>query len=179
MFGLFKKKPAPTPAPVVLEARPPVSEATAPSKPSPSAPVVPYQAGLVDEFKDDHRAQMIKFSAIKNAYTAGNLSSVAEELDHFRIMVQAHLLAENLQLYAYLEHQQAGDPGNHRLIKDFLSEMSCIGNDIISFLAKYREIGTHPELAETFGTDLDRIGVILTARIQREEKTLYPLYLPS
>lgn len=62
------------------------------------------------------------------------------------------------------------------MMHGFRHEMDGIGRAVVGFLDKYQKIGSQPELAEQFATDLRGIGEALVARIKREEDLLYPMY---
>ncbi len=57
--------------------------------------------------------------------------------------------------------------------------MQQIGKVVTAFLRKYNHSDFTPDLHATFGGELDAIGAALAGRIQREEETLYRLYLPA
>ncbi len=135
---------------------------------------------LIEALKEDHRLLLEIFAAIDGARQQGDLMVVQTRLNQFRIVLQDHLLKENVRLYVFLEHQLVNDPTSHQLMHGFRHEMDDIGRAVVGFLTRYKEIGLHPELAAAFATDLDAIGEALVARIQREEDTLYPMYaLPA
>lgn len=134
---------------------------------------------LIEGLKEDHRLLLEIFGAIDAARKSGELMTVQSRLDQFRMALQDHLLKENVRLYVYLEHQLANDPTSHEMMHGFRREMDAIGKVVVGFLAKYREIGIHPELADAFAADLAAIGQALGGRIRREEDTLYPMYAPA
>lgn len=158
--------------------------------PTPLAPVEPqhasapgthigYNPDLVPHLHADHVMLGEIFIAIDNAFKAGDLATTVRHMNHFRVAIQAHLLTENVRLYIYLEHALAHDAASHALIHEFRHEMDGIGKAVLAFLSKYRELDTQPNLAVSFGSDLKAIGKVLVERIEREEATLYPLYLPA
>lgn len=169
---LFGKKTTP--------ASPAAPVAAAPAAPAASAPgtTIHYDPRLIETLKEDHSLLIDIYKAIDAARSEGNLMTVQTRLDQFRMMLQDHLLKENVRLYVYLEHVLAGDATSHQLMHEFRHEMDDIGRVVVGFLTKYRQIGIHPELAAAFGTDFAAIGQALTARIRREEDTLYPMYAP-
>lgn len=160
---------------------------------APSAPLAPikehhasapgthisYSADLVPHLHADHLMLAEIFTTIDNAFQAGDLAATVRHMNHFRMAVQAHLLSENVRLYIYLEHALAHDAVSHALIHEFRHEMDSIGKAVLTFLGKYRELDTQPNLAVSFGSDLKAVGKVLVERIEREESTLYPLYLPA
>ncbi len=61
----------------------------------------------------------------------------------------------------------------------FWDEMQQVGKVVTAFLRKYNHSDFTADLQATFGGELDAIGAALAGRIQREEETLYRLYLPA
>ncbi len=131
---------------------------------------------LIAALKEDHELLLEIFHAVDKARKAGDLLTAQTHLDRFRLVLHGHLIKENVRLYVYLEHLLAGDPARQELMHGFRRDMDAIGKVVVAFLGKYKQIGAHPELAAEFGTDLAAIGKALVGRIQREEKTLYPMY---
>lgn len=165
--------------------------APAVSSPPPAAPVTPVQrqAGapgtsiyfdpqLIDALQADHRMLLDIYKSIDAAKSAGDLSAIQTRLDQFRMLIQDHLLKENVRLYVYLERVLKDDPTSHQLMHEFRHEMDGIGRVVVGFLTKYRDIASHPELVDDFTRDFAAIGQALVARIRREESTLYPMYAP-
>lgn len=163
-----------TPAPDVAACAP----GPAPANAAPGTKIS-YSPELIAKFKHDHQQLLQLFGATKAAATAGDVVTAAARLDDFRGALQGHLLNENIRLYIYLEHALAANPDSHALVRGFRHEMDEIGKAVVSFLAKYRELASKPELAAPFSEELDGVGAVLVQRIQREEETLYPLYMPS
>lgn len=168
LFGRKQSQPAPVPTP-----QPSAAEPRAPGT------QIAYNADLVGQLKAEHQKLLGIFAAIKGAFERGDNSETARQLEEFRSAIQGHLLLENVRLYIYLEHALAQDAESHTLVRAFRHEMDGIGRAVLDFLGKYKGIGSQPNLAASFGGELDRIGEVLVARIRREEETLYPLYLPA
>ncbi len=146
-----------------------------------SAPgtAINYSAELVEKLKSDHVQLVSRFEAIRRAFAARDYAAAAAGLEAFRAAIQAHLLLENVRLYIYLEHQLAQDRASFELIHEFRREMDGIGKAVMGFLDKYRRIEADPRLLPAFAEELDAVGAVLVSRIEREEATLYPLYLPA
>ncbi len=140
---------------------------------------IAYSSDLVPQLKEDHRRLLETFGLINTAFSRNDLVSTAKYLEDFRGGVLAHLLTENIRFYIYLEHAFAQDLESFNLMHGFRQEMDTIGKAVLAFLTKYKDIDTQPNLAVSFGKDLENVGGILSERIKREEETLYPLYLPS
>lgn len=168
---LFGKKTAPATAPADVAAAP-APQASAPGT------AIHHDPRLITALKEDHRLLLDIYKAIDAARAEGNLLTVQTRLGQFRMVLQDHLLKENIRLYVYLEHVLKSDAVSHQLMHDFRHEMDDIGKVVVGFLTRYREIGIHPELAGDFSRDFAAIGEALVGRIRREEETLYPMYAP-
>jgi len=156
-------------------ARPPAAQAAPVAQAAPGTGIR-HDPRLITSLLEDHRLLLEVYGAIDNARRFNDLLGVQTKLDQFRMMLQDHLLKENVRLYVYLEHALRGDPASHQLMHEFRHEMDDIGRVVVGFLGKYRQIGAHPELAAEFSRDFAAIGEALVARIRREESTLYPMY---
>lgn len=135
-----------------------------------------YHPELVGKLRHDHQLLLQRFTLTQAAARIGDVVQAAQHLDEFRVLLQGHLLTENVRLYVYLEHALAKDGPSHPLIRSFRHEMDDIGKAVVAFLSDYRDLAQHPEFAKEFSQALDGIGKVLVERIRREEETLYPLY---
>ncbi len=138
-----------------------------------------YMPDLVNNLHADHKILINHFGEIKAAFGSGKFNKVEEKLKTFKHLLTDHLLTENVRLYIYLGHEFAQDEVTSDLVKEFKREMNQISKVVMAFLTKYETIGVDKGLAESFGKELNAIGKALVERIQREENTLYPLYMPS
>lgn len=174
LFG--KKKESVPVAPAVAREAPAVRPAQAET----SAPgtSIHHDVELIASLKSDHQRLLATFQNIAAASMAGNLPVVQNLLGQFQTMLMDHLLKENVRLYVYLEHLLKDDLVSHEMMHGFRHEMDAIGRVVVGFLSQYKDIGSRPELAGTFTTDLKGIGEALVARIKREEDILYPMYSP-
>lgn len=172
MFGFFRKKQTAEPAVPVQSAAVQPQYQTAPGT------EIRFQPDLVPQLKADHQSLIGLYLEIKTAFESGNYEEVSKKLGHFRSGLQAHLLTENVRLYIYLSHSLANDEINSELIHEFRREMDGIARVAVNFLKKYDAIGVDKELANAFAKDFATIGQVLTERIEKEERVLYPLYLP-
>lgn len=138
-----------------------------------------YSPTLIDELKNDHRQLLATYMVIKAAFDRGDYVTVSAKLNEFRLGLQGHLLTENVRFYIYLDRVHGHDEMNSDLIRGFRKEMDGIGRAALNFLKKYEMIGVDKELAGAFAKDFAEIGTVLGERIEREESTLYPLYVPT
>ena len=170
MFGFFKKKSTNN-----------ETAAPAPQEEVHTAPgtQIRYSPDLIDSLQSDHQTLLSLYGEINTAFDEKRYSDVSSMLTTFKSGLNAHLLTENVRLYIYLEHALVGDSTSSELIHGFRKEMDEIAKVAIGFLRKYEAIGVDEDLADHFATDFATIGKVLVERIQKEENTLYPLYMPS
>lgn len=176
---LFSKKPATPPAsPAALA---PVSALDAPKPNMAPGTRIAYSDSLVAQLKNDHQQLLGAHAAIGEAYAQGDLHATRELLESFRGDLQSHLLTENVRFYIYLEHSLFNDPEKQALVRQFRHEMDEIGKAALAFLMRYANIDRDDFEQQThtaFASELVKIGLVLSQRIQREESSLYPLYQP-
>lgn len=144
-----------------------------------SAPPIKYNPKLIPELLAEHRALQDVFNQLELACAAGNVAETSALLEYFGGLLTAHFLKEDFRLYVYLENALGGDPRTRALVRQLYQEMDGIGKAVLAFLAKYRSIGADPALPENFAADLAELGKSLQERVEREERTLYPMYLPA
>lgn len=170
MFGLFRKKPdtkATNAAPEQQAFR------TAPGT------EIRYSPDLIDSLQSDHKTLLELYGDIQKAFEEQRYPDVSSMLETFKSGLSAHLLTENVRLYIYLDRSLAHDHTNSDLIRGFRKEMDDIAKVALGFLKKYETIGVDETLANHFAKDFATIGKVLVERIQKEERVLYPLYMPN
>jgi regulator of sigma D len=101
---------------------------------------------------------------------------IAELLDNFDEGLRAHLAREHVELYIYLEYILAKDSDSFRQMHDLRVEMDHISTAVMTFLNAYQNKPVSQTSAARFREELEGIGKVLSARIQREETSLYSLY---
>jgi hypothetical protein len=139
---------------------------------------IQFQPDLIDHLVADHRRLLEVYGEIKTAFDAADYKQVSQGLDELRRNLQGHLLTENVRMYIYLDRHLANNEFNSELIRGFRREMDAIGKVAMTFLKKYEAIGVDNELAGAFAKDFETIGSVLVKRIEKEERDLYPLYMP-
>ena len=168
VIGRSERKPAAASArPLLQEQAPLYAQGTR----------IAHDNQLIDRLLADHRQLVTTFTEIRQSFVGGDAPRAAALLGQFKSGIQEHLLTEEIKLYVYLQSALASDQMNRTLMRHMHHEMSLISQDVLNFLGKYDALGKVPALNETFLADLDKVGVVLTERIRREETMLYPLYL--
>lgn len=137
-----------------------------------------YDPTLIERFKGHHRSLLKLFGDVQRATEARDFDRLTADLERFKRVLQEHLLEENLRLYAYLTKCLESEPENDQLMRDMKSEMIEIGRKVNEFISHYTSNGIGYENVHDFERQLKEIGEILTIRIQREEESLYTLYMP-
>lgn len=175
LFGKKEHVQSVASAPSTAPVEPEVPRAAASATVAPGT-AIHFHPELVGKLQQDHQALLRIYTQTQAAARRGDVVQAAHHLEEFRILLQSHLLTENVRLYVYLEHALAKDAPSHQLIRSFRHEMDDIGKAVVEFLTDYRDLAQHPEFAQQFSQALDGIGKVLAERIRREEETLYPLY---
>ncbi|MDP2762778.1 MAG: hemerythrin domain-containing protein [Sideroxyarcus sp.] len=138
-----------------------------------------YDPDLVSNLLADHQMLLGIFGDIAAAMKLKNMKLVKEKLGKFGDELNGHLLKENIRFYVYLQHSLNNDPENAATMLGFRKEMQQIGKAVVDFLHRYTTEGDWNEATwQSFQQEIGGIGQVLTKRIQREENSLYPLYLP-
>ncbi|UXI68508.1 hemerythrin domain-containing protein [Tahibacter amnicola] len=138
-----------------------------------------YDSALVGQLKGDHQDLVQLFQNIGRLTELNRWSDIPAQLIGFKSRLEAHLLAENVRFYNYVEYTLRDDSENLGLIRDFRREMNSIARGVIDFVKKYQS-GTFDQRArEAFLADYRSVGALLVQRIEREEESLYPLYQAS
>lgn len=145
---------------------------------TPARPIA-YDADLVPALKQDHHDLVALFSEIGHCARLDRFDDIPSLLTRFKMDLEAHLIAENVRFYNYVERALEGDSENTMLIRSFRREMNAIARGVVDFVKKYQLAGFDPEKRAAFMEDYRTVGDLLAQRIQREEASLYPLYQPA
>lgn len=141
--------------------------------------VVNFDPDFIPKLKEDHRSLLALFVQIKKAYQTRNFDDVKKGLQDFQLALNLHLAIENSKFYAYLRRNLNNGSPELVTMNLFFDEMQDIGKVVTQFLRSYVQADFTAEIEESFGRELESIGVALASRIDREEETLYKLYSPS
>lgn len=138
-----------------------------------------YDPSLISELKSDHGRLVSLFQDIAAITNKRDARLLTRQLDEFGDKLREHLLKENVRFYVYLKSSLPPDGSNLATSQTFAREMQQIGRVVTNFLHKYTSIGQWEDGHwPAFESELAAIGRVLTQRIESEEGTLYPLYLP-
>ena len=156
----------------------------APEITEPKPEVVPgtklaYNSNLIKELTLEHKKILTLYTSIADLLDKGDYQSIQKQLKVFASALRSHLLKENLKLYVYLTCALARDTENLEIMTEMRREMGRIGRAVNQFLSRYTEpVSWTREIQQSFPGEFKQIGEVLADRIQREEETLYSLYMP-
>jgi regulator of sigma D len=140
---------------------------------------ISYSPTLIDSLKDDHSDLIEMYSEIAHIMAAGHYDAIPEALTSFKTKLDVHLLTENLRFYCYLEQNLTGHAAELELMKSFRREMSNIARSVVGFVRKWQFTVITKANKDSFLDEYAQIGAALTQRIEREENTLYTLYMAA
>ena len=138
-----------------------------------------FDARLVPQLTQDHRELVHAFEQIGMLPERDRWDLLPAQLLAFKSQLEAHLLAENVRFYNYVEYTLRDDEENFGLIRDFRREMNTIARGVIDFVKKYQHPLVTSVERSAFLADYRNVGGLLVQRIEREEGSLYPLYQTS
>jgi len=140
---------------------------------------IKYNPNLINELENDHKKLLDVYGKIwSEAFEKKDYVKTNRMITNFKNLFQAHLLAENIRFYVYLEQSLKDDPENLSIVKEFRLDMNKIARAATNFCKKYQGLFT-PRHVEQFEKDYQAIGKVLTQRIDLEENSLYILYEPN
>lgn len=137
-----------------------------------------YDAELIDRFKRHHGALVELITKVTTQVQTSRFDEAEKNFNKFRTLLNEHLLEENLRLYTYLSYCLKGDPEGSELMHDMRQEMAGLGRKVTHFIKHYQEFGINADNATVFLRDLAHVTEVLSDRIDREERSLYTMYMP-
>lgn len=139
---------------------------------------IAYDADLVPSLKRDHADLVKLYGAIGDLARQGDFQQIPQMLNAFKVHLEGHLIAENVRFYNYVESSMQGDSESTALVRSFRREMNAIARGVVDFVKKYQLSAFDQQAREEFMADYQTVYGLLAQRIEREESSLYPLYLP-
>ncbi len=168
---LFGRKKAASPQPE--------ASASAPQRGVAAQLAVPFDPQFIARLEGEHRTLVTLFVAVQTANEAADFGAVKRALQEFQMALNMHLAVENARFYAYLRRKLSKDSPEMATMNAFFDEMQEIGKVVTQFLRHYTLAEFTAEIQSAFSRELEAIGAALASRIEREEQTLYKLYLPA
>ncbi len=163
MFGLFRKK----------------AKAKIEKKVVSTIPGIGYDPELIHQLSGEHQELLNSFGKMADAAEKQNWYQTQKHLSTFATELRGHLLTENVKLYVCLSRNFSHDPETQQIAMEFRKDMMHIGRTVNQFVTRYEVAAWNSEMKEMFSSELAGIGEVLVKRIDHEEQSLYPLYLPE
>lgn len=137
-----------------------------------------YEPGLIRQLVDDHAELFSLYGKMKVLAEHEDYIGLRDVLRDFKRALEVHVMAEDTQLYTYLEKKCSTTENSLGSLKSIQNEMDGIIKSVKGFVEKYDNHLIHRRPGEAFLRDLETIGGVLTKRVDLEEKRLYNLYRP-
>ncbi|NJD69428.1 MAG: hypothetical protein C3F12_12750 [Candidatus Methylomirabilota bacterium] len=125
---------------------------------------------LVERLKREHGLLVDTLNKVKELGVGSREGQ--QKLLSAKIGLLAHLKAEDGQLYPALYQEAKNNEALRRTVEAFARDMETVSKDALHFFEKYAHGGSGLEFAKDFG----RLYAVLSQRISKEEKSLYPEY---
>ncbi len=135
-----------------------------------------YNPELITNLINEHKDIIDVSNSIKNLAQTHEWLSAQEQLKYLSELISMHMNAETVTLYLILEHIHSPDSLEVEMIKFIRQEMASVGTDLLDFIEKYSTVDLDQLNKKSFIYEYDKLLYTLTARIELEESTLYPLY---
>ncbi len=139
---------------------------------------IAYDEDLITELKRDHQGLVRILAEISGAAASERYEEIPRLLGRLKIAVQSHIMTENLEFYAFLQHKLGDDRQTAQYVEALRKEMDGVARDVVEFAEAHSSTTLTAESAGAFSHHLREIGEILLRRFEIEETELYPLYAP-
>ena len=106
--------------------------------------------------------------------TAGNAKKILDTLIKMSASLKIHLAKEDNHLYP--QFAKCGDAAVEKMASDFQKEMGSLKDTWTEFSGNWRTEAKIQENADEFKNTISAIFKALAARVEKEEKTLYPAF---
>lgn len=138
-----------------------------------------YDPGLIDSLLRDHAELGLLFRRIGDAGTAGNAGEARSLLTTFKARLKAHVVAEDVRFYDYLEQAAVNDAGTLRVVRRYRREMAEVAHRVFTFVDTYQSSMFEAGDRARFARDFKAVERALEHRLDSEEDSLYRLYRPG
>ena len=139
-----------------------------------------YDAHLVDALESEHEDLLELFNKVLQIAKSDEYSMLQLAIVEFATSFTTHIKIEDEQLYGYLKVLASKKSKvEQRVVAQFANEMQGISTSIFDILSQSTHVPFDVDSIDDFILEFERIGALLTDRIQREEHVLYPIYKNS
>lgn len=127
---------------------------------------------LTDLLRGQHRRIEELSSALTSAVLEGDALRSTAQLELFRAAVLEHLELEDVELYPRLLDAVGPRTEHGRIVKTYAANMKRISDSLKEFLDRQQQVVS----TASFEREWREVTQMLAARIQSEERILYPMY---
>ena len=138
---------------------------------------IPFYPKLIDHLEMDHKHLINLYTNIGYTLSFKEYQLLPGQLSKFKEDLAAHLEAENIKFYGYLEQSLKNQTEQFASLRRFRKEMRTIERTVLKFLDQWIEDGVNASSADEFKAQYDAIGAALVKRIESEEAELYTMYV--
>jgi len=128
---------------------------------------------LIEILQNEHQILVEIYTKITNHVDNDEFEKVESEIKNFVEVYNNHISLEDNKLYVALEEKYKNQPKMLETIKEIEVNMNSITKAIKFFEEKHTSISKNTK--DIFIDEFKHIGSILSARVELEEKRLYPL----
>lgn len=140
---------------------------------------VAYDPGLVDKLKLEHQELARLYAAIQAAAAEERFQQISRLLFGLKLVLQKHIMLENVNFYVYLEQNCEPDSDIPPLVSELRREMDGIARLVVKFVNAHTLHVPTSGTVDRFTAELEQIGNVLFSRMQMEEEHLYAIYQPN
>ena len=137
---------------------------------------IAHYSDLVEHLQQDHQHLIGLYSSVLQSIEQAHYPQIATQLEQFKTDFHAHLHAENIKLYGFLEQSLAHQTEEFKQMRQYRREMRSIESVVNKFLSYWIESRVDAANIQQFIEEFQNIGNALVTRIESEEHTLYPMY---
>lgn len=137
---------------------------------------IPFYPNLIKHLELDHQQLLSLYGNIGNSLYLQEYHLLPDQLAQFKQDFKAHLDAENIKFYGYLEQGLKEQSQAFLSLRQFRKEMRVIERTVIKFIDHWMDFEVNRASAAEFRAEYEAIGAALVQRIEREEKELYTMY---
>lgn len=128
-------------------------------------------SNLINELRDEHSLLIDSFSKIEHPDIASREAS--EQLQVIKSILLGHVRKENEELYSKLHELALSNLRLRYTLDLFTRDKAKLSAAVIEFLDKYSKGGSRLD----FRRDFNRLFVVFSAYIRREEEIIFSEYL--
>ena len=139
---------------------------------------LPYDPGLPDRLRQQHREILGLLNDTVTAATEGKYKQVGNLLDEFQHYNQNHRFEKNQRFIPYLNRCLANDRGHSELVLKINSATRRLDQRVIATVKKHKESGVADRNREEIILELEKIHADLKKHMREEDEFIYPMYQP-